>query len=549
MTTATLRTERPARAATVGQRDSFVGTGALLRLALRRDRIFASVWVLLFVIMAASSASASQSLFTTLESRMSAASAVNDTPAMLALYGRVFEPSLGAVSMFKLSAMGAALVALIAIFMVTRHTRAEEESGRLELVGATVVGRYAALTAALLMAVGTVLVLALLTALTLVGAGLPAAGAFAFGLHWAGAGIAFAAVGAVAAQVTESARTANGIGAAVLAAAYLLRAAGDATGVDTSTWLSWLSPIGWAQQVRPFAGDRWWVLSYLVVFAVLVSVAAYALVIRRDHGAGLVAQRPGRAAATARLATPLALAVRMHRGTLIGWLVGMALGGLVMGSIAGQIGDLLDSPQARDMITKMGGEQGITDAFLATEMGIIAVIVSAYGISAALRLRSEETATRAEPILATRVSRVRWAASHLTVALVGTTLLLAVVGAFAGFAHGAASGDLGQVGRLVVAALAQLPAVWVLTGITVAVFGLAPGLIMSGWGALVVFLVLGTLADVLGLPDWMADLSPFTHSPQLPGGTLTAAPLIMLTLIAAVLVTIGLSTFRRRDIG
>jgi ABC-2 type transport system permease protein len=175
--------------------------------------------------------------------------------------------------------------------------------------------------------------------------------------------------------------------------------------------------------------------------------------------------------------------------------------------------------------------------------------VSAYGISATLRLRSEETAMRAEPILATRVGRVRWAASHLTVALVGTTLLLAVVGAFAGFAHGAASDDLGQIGRLVVAALAQLPAVWVLTGITVAVFGLAPGLIMAGWGALVVFLVLGTLADVLGLPEWMADLSPFSHTPQLPGGTLTAAPLIMLTLIAAVLVTIGLSTFRRRDIG
>ncbi|MPZ85209.1 MAG: ABC transporter permease, partial [Actinophytocola sp.] len=257
MTTAALpTTDRPVRAA-AGRRDGFAGTGALLRLAIRRDRIFASVWIVLFVVMAASSAAASQSLFTTLESRVRAASVVNDTPATLALYGRVFDPtSLGAVSMFKLGAMGAALVALVAIFTVVRHTRAEEESGRLELIGATVVGRYAALTAAMLLAVGTTLVLALLTALSLIGAGLPAAGALAFGLSWAGAGIAFAAVGAVTAQVTESARTANGLGAAVLAAAYLLRAAGDASGVDTSTWLSWLSPIGWAQQVRPFAGDR-----------------------------------------------------------------------------------------------------------------------------------------------------------------------------------------------------------------------------------------------------------------------------------------------------
>jgi ABC-2 type transport system permease protein len=91
--------------------------------------------------------------------------------------------------------------------------------------------------------------------------------------------------------------------------------------------------------------------------------------------------------------------------------------------------------------------------------------------------------------------------------------------------------------------------VWVLTGITVAVFGLAPGLIMIGWGALVVFLVLGQLGSILGLPQWMTDLSPFTHSPKLPGGTLSATPLVMLTLIAAVLVVTGLSAFRRRDIG
>ncbi len=137
----------------------------------------------------------------------------------------------------------------------------------------------------------------------------------------------------------------------------------------------------------------------------------------------------------------------------------------------------------------------------------------------------------------------------MTVALAGTTLLMAAVGLFAGFAHGAASGDLSQVGRVLVAALAQLPAVWVLTGITVAVFGLAPGLIMIGWGALVVFLVLGQLGSILGLPEWMTDLSPFTHSPKLPGGTLSATPLVMLTLIAAVLVAAGLSAFRRRDIG
>lgn len=548
MTTQTLT--RPAPAVASGQRDGFAGTGTLVRLALRRDRVMATVWILLFVIMAASSSSASQDLFTTLEARVKAANAVNDTPAMLALYGRVFDPtSLGAVSLIKLGAMGAALVALVAIFTVIRHTRAEEEAGRGELLGATVVGRYAPLTAALLVSVGVSLLLAVLTGLSLAGTGLPASGAFAFGLAWAGAGIAFAAVGALAAQVTESARAARGIAASVLAAAFLLRAAGDASGAETSTWLSWLSPIGWAQQVRPFAGDRWWVLLYLLFFAALVSVAAYLVVARRDHGAGLLAQKPGRPAASRSLRSPLALAARLQRGGLYGWLVGMALGGLVVGSIASQVGEFLDSDQARDMIMKLGGERGLIDAFLSAEMGILAVVVSAYGISTAMRLRVEETSLRAEPILATRVSRLRFATSHIVVALAGSTLLLLTLGVFGGFAHGAASGDMAAFGRVLGAAVVHLPAVWVLTGITVLVFGVAPGLIMAGWGALVVFLLLGQLGPVLSLPQWAMDISPFSHTPKMPGAELTWTPLVVMTLIAAALIAVGLVGFRRRDIG
>jgi ABC-2 type transport system permease protein len=135
------------------------------------------------------------------------------------------------------------------------------------------------------------------------------------------------------------------------------------------------------------------------------------------------------------------------------------------------------------------------------------------------------------------------------IALAGTTVLMTVVGLFAGFAHGAATGNMAELGRVLVAFLLQLPAVWVLTGIAVAVFGLAPMLIMTGWGALVLFVVLGQLGSILGLPEWMMDISPFSHSPQLPGGEVTTTPLLLLMAIAAVLVVTGLSAFRRRDIG
>ena len=161
--------------------------------------------------------------------------------------------------------------------LVVRHTRTEEESGRLELLSAGVVGRYAALTAALIVSSGTVVLLGLLTALSLIGSGLPATGSFAFGAMWAAAGLSFAGVGAVTAQVTEGARAANGLTAAVLGVAYVLRAIGDSASNGSTQWVSWLSPIGWSQQVRAYAGDRFVV--------VLVPLAFMALTRRRCDGA------------------------------------------------------------------------------------------------------------------------------------------------------------------------------------------------------------------------------------------------------------------------
>lgn len=529
---------------------ALTGTRELVRLALRRDRVMLPAWIAVFVLVAVSSASATAELYPTIESRVRAAASINGTPSLVAMYGRVYDPtSLGAVAMLKMGVFGAALVAVLAILTVIRHTRAEEETGRVELLGATVIGRPAPLTAALIVVVGANLLLGLLTAVGLMAVELPAAGAVAFGLSWAAVGVVFAAVAALAAQLTRSARAAKGIAVSVLGLAYLVRAIGDASGNDGTLWLSWLSPLGWGQQIRPFAGDRWWVLLILIVFAVVLTAGAYALQSRRDIDAGLLPDRPGPATAAAGLRSPLALAWRLHRGVLFGWTVGFVVAGAVVGSVASGIGDMLDSPQARELITKLGGARELTDAFLSAEMGILGVIVSAYGVQAALRLRSEETALRAEPVLATAVSRTSWALSHILIALGGSAVLLVVAGLAAGMAHGAQIGDPGQIGRMLEAALVQLPAVWVLTGIVVALFGMAPRLVITGWVVLVVVLLLGELGTLLQLDPHLMDISPFTHVPKLPGSALTLTPLLWLTIVAAAFTTIGLAGFRRRDVG
>jgi ABC-2 type transport system permease protein len=527
----------------------FDGTGSLIRLALRRDRVMLAVWILIFVVMAAGSASATVGLYSTVSERVEAARAINGTPSLVALYGLIYdESSLGALSMIKLGGFGGALVAVLAIILVVRHTRSEEEAGRLELVGSTVVGRHAPLAAALVVTAGGVLVLGLLTALGLAAAGLPVGGSFAFGLAWASVGIAFAAVGGVTAQITSSARAAIGMATGFLGVVYVLRAIGDTTVDSGAGWLRWLSPIGWGQQVRPFQGDRWWVLFLPLAFFAVTAVLAHVLLAHRDHRAGLLPDRLGPATAGRGLGGAFGLAWRLQRGTLIGWASAFLVLGMVFGNIASNIGGFLGSESAQEFIRKLGGVRVLTDAFMSTELGIVGVIASAYAVQAVLRLRTEETEQRAEPVLATGVSRHTFAWSHLTVALVGSTVLLTAAGLGAGLTYSAQTGHASDFWRVLAAAVVRLPATWVLAGIVMAAFGLAPRAALAGWVALVTFLLLGEFGPLFELNQRIMDVSPYAHVPRLPGGAFGVTPLAWLVLVAAALVTAGLVGFRRRDV-
>jgi ABC-2 type transport system permease protein len=525
----------------------FVGTGGLLRLALRRDRVLLPVWILGFTGMVVFSVVATRDLYPDEQSLASAAETINATAALVALYGKIYVvTSLGAISLIKLTAFGAALVAVLFVFLVVRHSRAEEESGRLELATAGVVGRAAPLTAALLVGLLGSVALGVLTTLGLGLVGLPWAGSLAFGLGWALSGVVFSAIAGVTAQLTVSARAATGLGMSAVAVAYVLRAVGDLAEGDPG-WASWLSPIGWSQQIRPFAGDRWSIVTIpLLATAVLVTLA-YALRSRRDLGAGMLPDRPG--PATGRLGSVGALAWRLHRGVLVAWLVGVALMGAVLGSVADNVAGLLDSAAMRDFIALLGGEQGLVDMFLAAEVAILGALISAYGIAAASRLHTEEQSGHAHLLLSTTATRTRWALSHLAVALLGTAAVLLVAGAAIGFGHGLTSGDVaGETTRLAGAALAQVPAAWVLVGVVMLAFGWLPLAVPAVWGLLVAFVVLGELGELWGLPRWVLDLSPFAHSPTLPGGEVSAGPIVGLVVVAGVLCLAGLVGWRRRDL-
>ncbi|NJP93146.1 hypothetical protein HCN51_27495 [Nonomuraea sp. FMUSA5-5] len=186
---------------------------------------------------------------------------------------------------------------------------------------------------------------------------------------------------------------------------------------------------------------------------------------------------------------------------------------------------------------------------LAAELGLLGLVAGAYAVQATLRLQGEEAALRAEPVLATAVARRRWILSHLVMALGGSAVVLASGGLAAGIAHGLRiGGPVGQGGRMLGAALVQVPATWTLAGIAMLLFGLLPRLTALAWAALLAFALLGQLGELLQLADWVRDLSPFAHVPRALGQPLDLGPLLWLGAVTAALLLAGMTAFQRRDV-
>ena len=225
----------------------------MLRLYLRRDRVSMPLWVLLLSVpLATVYVGSIAKIYPTPSARAGFQASIMASPAQRALYGQIYNDSLGAVGIWK-AGMFHTLIAVAVILTVIRHTRADEENGRTELVDSTAIGRYAALSAALLLSFGASIATGAIGAAGLLSTDVPAAGSLAFGAALACSGLVFTAVAAVTAQLSPSARFARGAAFAVLGAAFTLRAVGDAG----DGRLSWLSPLGWSLQVKPYAGDRW----------------------------------------------------------------------------------------------------------------------------------------------------------------------------------------------------------------------------------------------------------------------------------------------------
>ena len=525
---------------------ALTGTGSLVRLILRRDRIRLPIWVLAIVGIVYASAGAVSQTYATPEEIDGYASTMGTSPAAIAMAGPpVALNTIGGIVVNETAITALVGVALMAIFLVVRHTRTEEEEGRTEVLRSTVVGRHAPMTAAMLVVSAASILVGSGVAASAASLDVPTGGTVLFGAAVAAFGIVFTVVAAVTAQVMTHGRGAVGSALAVLGLAFLLRAIGDVR----DNGLSWLSPMGWSQQVHAYGDPTWWPLGLSVLLAGLGVVAAVGLATRRDLGSGIVAARPGPAQASAALTNPVGLAWRLQRSSIIGWTAGTFIGGAAFGSFSREVQTMVESNPELAEFFAQSGQGSLVDSFLSSVVLIMSLVAAGFAVSSALRLRGEESSGRLEPVVATGVSRSRWLIGGIAVTLAGSVLVMAAAGIGAGIAQAVITDDPGAVGSMLGYSMAYLPAVLSLAGLSVFLFGWLPRLAVVAWAGVAICFVVGWLGGLLKLPTWFENMSPFTHVPAVPVEPITVAPLAMLTVAAVLAAALGLAGFRRRDIG
>ena len=534
----------------------FTGTWRLTRLALRRDRITLPAWILgMAGFLAATTAMFEDSYSKHPALLVPDTRIVVENPGMRVL-GLVTGPSVGGYTLHRDALTLAVLAALMSVLAVVRHTRQAEELGREEMVGAGVVGRYASLAAAVLVTLAANVVLAVLLALAMMLADQPPVGSFVAGASIALVGMVFTGVAAVTSQLSSTTRGATGLAGLGIGVAFMLAALGNMLGtVDsaalrvTSAWPAWLSPIGWSQQMRPFADNRWWPLGLAVLLTASLSWLAGLLVGRRDVGRGMWPERRGRAHARPGLLSPTGLIWRLQRGALLGWAIGLVGFGLVFGALSDQIAGL--EGEATEWYATFGGGVDLLGAYWASMTQIAGMAVAAYVVTLLLRLRHDEAQGSLESVLGTAVSRTRWLGAYAVNALAGSALLILSFAVAMTVTGGLTLGGTGALTRdLVSAALVQLPAIGVLGAAVVALVAIVPRwAVGSAWTLVVAAIFVGPMfGPSLGLPTWLLDMSPFTHVPNAPAVAISLEPILGLGLAGVLLATAGVLVLRHRNL-
>lgn len=525
---------------------ALTGTARLLRVSLKHEGRNFAPWVLIVTVLSASSALVYPWVFPDAADRAGLAVAVGANPALGLIFGPAFDlQTTDGFNAWRSLGIGGLLVALGAIFTVVKATRGQEDSGQAELLASGVLGRSSRLLTGVSLALIGSTVAGIVSGLVTVLCGGGWTASLLLCATFAATGWMFAGVAAVAAQLGSDARTANSMAVGFLGVLFVLR--GFAYSMDADPWAIWANPLGWMTETRPATANDWVPLLYAVAFTAVALAIAFALQARRDFGQGAIVPSPGPARGKVRSTGRLAW--RLNLGLLLTWAVAFAILGVVFGYFATSIKDILSEDSAVAQILAAGSTtpDELISAFLVTILSMVGILAAIPGIQTVLKVRSEEIEDRVEPLLAGAITRPRYYASNVVLALIASAVYVLLAGTI--IAVLASQADVGlNLGDSILQAVATIPAVWTVVALSTAVVGARPVFLLAAWVGVVVSFALTLLGPMFNLWDWILGISPFWHIPNVTLGDADWSGLGWISLFTLFFLLVGFVGFRRRDL-
>ena len=530
--------------------DKFYNSWTLLKLILRRERVNSTVWIVLVAGLVSLLAVAMEVAID--EASRAEILLVFDNPAMIAMMGPIIggdTPTFGALYTISMLLFTAIAVVVMNVMFVVRHTRADEEKGRYEVVRSLPTGRLAHLHATMIAALLINIILSTLTGLGLYFLGdesMTFNGSILWGALLGAVGLVFAAIAALFSQLSSNSKGAIGYSLFAMGAFYMLRAIGDVS----AEVLSLISPLGIILRGEPYAGNYWWPVVVLLILFIPIAVLAYRLNLTRDIDQGLLPDKQGKAEGGRLLTSPLGLALKLTK-------TGLIVGGITIFSVGASYGTVMADIEGfietnefyQQLILWMDGiSMPLLFAGMINFMGAMMALIPM--IIYLMKSRSEEKDIRAELVLATPVCRHKYLGSFVAISF-GSSVVLQFLTALGLWMTTVAVIDNPNdfpFGTVVLSNLIYLPAIWVILGLGVLLIGWLPKATSLIWALYGFVFLMGMFGRMDVFPEWFLHLSPFGHVAQYPMEEISWLALLVLTLVAAVLTILGFIGFRRRDI-
>jgi polyether ionophore transport system permease protein len=526
----------------------FAPARALARRAFRDARTRTIAYGLLFALYAYIQPVGYRSAYPTLSSRLDFARSFGDNNAIRLFYGEPHDLlTVGGYSAWRVAGTLAIFAAVFGVLAAVRAYRIEEDTGRMELVLAGSVGRGIAYLSALAAIGCGVAALWLAEFAGSVAGGLPARESAYMALATASVVPVFVGVGALTSQLAPTRRIALELGSAVVASAFMLRVIADtASGVG---WLRWLTPLGWAEEMRPFTGAQPTVVLLPIAASALLLAIAARIAARRDIGSGLLPARERAEPRLRLLASPTAQALRGECASLLAWTVGAGAFALITGALAKSTSSDGISKQLQHEVAKLGTSSIVTPAgYLGLTFIFFILFVSLFACAQIGACRHEESGQQLETLLSQPVGRQRWLAGRLLLAACAATAISLLAGLLT-WVGVVSSGASVPLGKLIEAGANCLPVALLFLGAGALAYAVVPRASAGiAYGLVTVTFLWQLVGALLGAPQWLVELTPFAHVGLVPAEPFRAGSAAVMLALALAGALAALWALRQRDL-